>query len=221
MSQPEKGKTYNKVLPVIIVIIVVVVGVLAFHFSNPTALPKDTSTADYNVNNTYELELSTAISNPSIDQGKNITVDLAVSNLDSSDNTMPVCAVYPSFSGNYSFPNSADDYLPMGIAVLAGNYSINNMSKATPLQIFLPSAAQVDTQSINQYEFLPTSTRAYEDMDNGQSTSVDFSQTYSLVGYYSGNSTQLNYFSPGTYTIVGADGWGMVTVLHFTVTGQS
>ncbi len=217
MSQPEKGKTYNKVIPVIIVIIVVAVGIIAFHFSNPTALPTDTSTADYNVSNTYELELSTAISNNSIEHGKNITVELAVSNLDSSDNTMPVCAVYPSFSVNYSFPNLADHYLPMGIAVLEGNYSKNNISNATPLQVFLPSDAEVNTQSINQYEFLPTSTSAYADTDNGQSASVDFSQTYSLGGYYSGNSSQLNYFSSGAYTVVGADGWGMVTVLHFTV----
>lgn len=221
MSQPEKGKAYNKVLPVIIAVIVVVVGIMAFHFSNPTAFPADTNKDHYIFNDTYELELITAISNTSIDQGKNISVQLAVSNIDSSDNTMPFCAIYPSFKGNYSFPNSEDQYLPMGIAILQGNYSTNNMTNTTPLQIFPASAAEVDNQAINQYEFLPASTRAYADTDTGRSISVDFSQTYSLGGYYSGNSTQLNYFNPGTYTVVGADGWGMVTVLHFTVSAQS
>jgi len=221
MSDREKGKIYNKIIPVIIVVIVVAVGILAFHFSNPTALPANTSKADYNVNNTYELELSTAISNTSIVYGKNITVQIAVSNLDSSDNTMPFSSIYPSFKGNYSFPNSEDNHLPMGIAVLKGNYSINNMSDAAPLNIFPTSAAEVDNQTVNQYEFLPASTRAYADTDNGQSISVDFSHTYSLGGYFSGNSTQLIYFSPGSYTVIGADGWGMVTILHFSVSGPS
>jgi flagellar basal body-associated protein FliL len=221
MSDREKGKIYNKIIPVIIVVIVVAVGILAFHFSNPTALPANTSKADYNVNNTYDLELSSAISNTSIVYGKNITVQIAVSNLDSSDNTMPFSAIYPSFNGNYSFPNSEDKYLPMGIAVLKGNFSKNNLSDATPLNIFPTSAAEVDNQAVNQYEFLPASTRAYADTDAGQSINVDFSYTYSLGGYFSGNSTQLIYFSPGSYTVIGADGWGMVTVLHFSVSWAS
>ncbi|WP_393971605.1 hypothetical protein OXIME_000172 [Oxyplasma meridianum] len=221
MSQPEKVKTYNKMIPVIIVVIVVAVGIVAFHFSNPTALPVDTDKADYNVNNTYEIELSTAISNTSIVKGNNITVVLAVSNLDSSDNLMDFSATYPSFKGNYSFPNPGDGYLPMGIAVLPGNYSADNMSNATPLQISPPSAADVDSQAINQYEFFPASTSAIAYTDTGQQERVDFSEKLSLGGSYPGNSTQLTYFNPGAYTVVGADGWGMVTILHFTVLDQS
>jgi len=218
MSQPEKGKTYNKIIPVIIIVIVVAVGIVAFHFSNPTALPKDSSTASYNVNNTYDIELSTAINNNTIKQGSNITIELAVSNLDSSDNQMLISCAYPSFKGNYTFPGSVDGYLPMGIAVLQGNYSVDNMSNGTPLQLFLPSDATQISQ-IDNYEFLPASTSAYADFADGQTKSVDFSYAYSIGGFYVGNSTQIQHFTPGAYTIIGADGWGMVTVLHFTVLG--
>jgi hypothetical protein len=94
----------------------------------------------------------------------------------------------------------------MGYEILQGNYGSNNYTDGMALWIHPQTIAQGGCMlppDNDSYSFKPLSVRSL------------VSDTY--VGYWIEET--YTPFAPGTYTVLAADQWSQVTILHFIVAG--
>ena len=153
-----------------------------------------------------------------------INVTLEVRNTENSFNNVTSEYNFPYFGSGFHFEMGICNFLPMGIVVVKGNYTPQNIILAQPLDVYQPGVYSCPADLIvGSYEFLPLSHSAkmYYSYDNPQyigmtnlSGSVILSGYYTLNSYYGTNST-FHSFLPGPYTVVGADSWGDYVFLHF------
>jgi len=111
----------------------------------------------------------------------------------------------------------SDEY-PFGVAVFQGRYTMDNVSSAKVLKLYVPGVLD------------PC-------LSNGLGSSVEFkpqqnvSASVRLNGYYTAGETPapgggfiagiFHPFLPGEYTLVAGDEWGHVQILYFQVKGAS
>ncbi len=104
---------------------------------------------------------------------------------------------------------------PVGVGVYGGNYAIENITNARPLQLYQNGTYNCPAfAGIDRYIFEPSGDKAVLENSNGNSTGEVKYHT-SFDGFYTGNG-----FVPpdvGVYTILADDEWGHLAIQHFTV----
>ncbi|MGC8661731.1 MAG: hypothetical protein ACP5TZ_04425 [Nitrososphaeria archaeon] len=196
-----------------------------------TLLPHNTSISHTQTlvhSNGLELMLSTSPS--TIKQGDKIIVNISLVNTLHSYNLVHSSSYWPNFIVSLG---SCDNLpYPLGIAILRGYYTLSNISGAeNPLIIFRPSICPMFILYINAYYFYPFGfAPTTPGLINGtyQIGSYMISKQFAFSGYYTynvsnanpGSTFVFNEFNPGIYTVIGADEWGGIVILHFQVNGN-
>ena len=104
---------------------------------------------------------------------------------------------------------------PFGVAVLQGNYTSQNISQGTPLNLFAAVPCPLVIRLITEYDFLPHGINAAI-MPGGDVTSpTPMSANVTVNGTYT--QLQLNPLVPGAYTVVAGDEWGTLEFLYVSV----
>lgn len=137
-------------------------------------------------------------------------------------NTLPVENIVPSASNwplhGLTLGPCGTLSLPIGIEIVRGFYTSSNISGAQPLQLSAPGMYNCPAIFwVSSYTFEPSS-----DVAVGSFTERVSSIT-NATGYWTGgnppfyNTSTLNNFTLGEYTVAGGDEWGALAILHFTV----
>ncbi len=105
---------------------------------------------------------------------------------------------------------------PFGVAVFQGRYTAQNISQATPLDIFAPVACPNYSRLITDYIFQPGSMDAYVMPVCFITQATPMSAQVTVNGIYK-QGTQLYPLDPGVYTIVAGDEWGNIEFLYISV----
>lgn len=120
---------------------------------------------------------------------------------------------------------------PISLAVAAGNYSVQNFTNASPLQLSSNSLVYhcAPVWSANYWVFQPMSnvtqlggcldlsglkTCSPAGLVFSTSQVVEASGTYTVAG-----QSEFSPFPPGTYTAIAGDEWGAIAILRFEVIG--
>jgi hypothetical protein len=107
-----------------------------------------------------------------------------------------------------------------GFAIASGNYDANNLTSASALRLYEAAEGQVscsESDYVNTYSFQPMSDKVTVDpgLPYPQTFAASFSE--SIGGYWNASGSSFQRFGPGIYTVIGADQWGNVLLLHFRV----
>ena len=160
--------------------------------------------------------------------GVNITVSVEELNLlDSVNNqTQTNQWKYPSQSLNPD--DNCNSNGPVGFAVFRGYYGMNNYSQARSLYLYNTTYVALCTMNSSPfvYLFAPLSDNISVYLDHQSYYNSTATVSFSVSGYWTGgagtsSSATFNPFPSGVYTILGADQWGKVVLLHFSVIGLS
>ncbi|MDE2591133.1 MAG: hypothetical protein KGL95_15865 [Patescibacteria group bacterium] len=116
---------------------------------------------------------------------------------------------------------------PMGIAILDGYYTEQNMTQGKTLPIFAQYAVSCPVMTAafltQSFVFEPKSSHAFESTcNNGNEVcggSLDETQHIEINGTW--NNGIFQSFEPGIYTLIGGDEWGHLTIEHFTVVNST
>lgn len=195
---------------------------ISMQIYNPLAVPPS-KVSSYSVNYTTGLALSTRISSDNISSGGNITVSVSVLNTLIMWNDLPPANDFPKLGSSYVFSMSPCSSIHYGFAVLEGNYSETNFNKGVPMVIDKPAIYSCPMiYHVGYYQFLPHSTQArlYSSPSETKYLGIgDFSGSATFSGHWTGNyqNPVFHKFTPGMYTVISADSWGQVGLLHFTV----
>lgn len=119
---------------------------------------------------------------------------------------------------------------PLGLAIFQGYYDLANYTRASALTLYNTSVAISCTTTVN----VPTSyysIRAQSDQAAVVYPSTNFvdlnttlSLSFTTKGYWtggigSGSSAAFHVFPSGNYTVLAADEWGKVVLVHFVISG--
>ena len=191
------------------------------HFTVTQDTNGDNSVSSLSING---LSLSLVIDAIIYRPGEEVTITIDEKNTLSTQNNVPTADKW-SMSGLSVNPCGTDAF-PLGIAIFQGNYTVKNISNATPLNIYDPIETWICSPrpAIKEYDFLPSNDSVTQIID-GEPNSQNFAmkQSVSASSYWTvtnQNLTQyeLHNFEPGVYTVVGGDEWDNMVILHFTVT---
>jgi len=126
--------------------------------------------------------------------------------------------------GGLSLGSCPNPTYPFGVALYTGKYTSDNVSQATALQIYSPSApCAVYGGSVTGYLFAPgsDSVAVLPSGSNATTTPLVADVTATAV-YSSATLSSSAHLGPGTYTVAAGDEWGSVVTAHFTIgTGAS
>jgi hypothetical protein len=118
---------------------------------------------------------------------------------------------------------------PVTFEVLRGYYTLSNFSSGAALSIHgvQNMMCVVPASALSYYVFQPNSDvftgPAASQAVAGQATTTSMitrsaTAAASLVNIYSGGLSDPQPFPPGTYTVLAADNWGQLALVHFAVT---
>ncbi|MGI0046529.1 MAG: hypothetical protein ACREBB_04995 [Nitrosotalea sp.] len=169
-----------------------------------------------------DLRLSLSLDSTLISSDKSIGVDISLDNI----STQPVRLEAQDFwaIGSLS-PGPCIYNMPVGISVMKGYFTGENMSKGIPLDIFngYEILCPAPNMKVKTYVFEPMSSKA--DITECVwampkcAGSIDTKDRIVLDGTW--NRTRGQTFETGTYTVTGGDEWGDVAIRHFTVTNST
>ncbi|MGI0088667.1 MAG: hypothetical protein ACREBI_12025 [Nitrosotalea sp.] len=113
----------------------------------------------------------------------------------------------------------------LGVAILEGYYTPENITRGNSLQLFNKydcGISQLETGRV--YEFEPQSYHVKEIMCyryfGEPCHSEGLNMNYGFDGYWDRNNTK-QPFGVGKYTVIGADEWGHLAIQHFTVVNST
>jgi hypothetical protein len=160
--------------------------------------------------------------------GANITISVEELNLlDSVNNqTQTNQWKYPSESLNPY--DNCDSNGPVGFAIFQGYYGMDNYSQARSLYLYNTTYVSLCTMNSSPFVYLFAPMSDYISVYLGGQPYYNGTAAISFAtsGYWTGGAgtsspATFNSFPSGVYTILGADEWGDVVLLHFTVIGSS
>lgn len=195
-----------------------------------------------NVTFSNGLSLIIAINATHLSQNQSIYVDLRLNNTTehainlSSSNAWPnVDGLDLPLSDAAEFCSGTMQRYAIKLSLFRGYYTFRNISSATgSLRLYpaferhfiLPTCPIMESYSVPiGYSFMPLGDMAVVHANrvsygDGVNTTIYFNETinYNItaIGYMLSNGTVAS-FGPGTYTLVGADQWGSVAIVHFEV----
>jgi hypothetical protein len=172
------------------------------------------------------LMLSLSLNSTTFQLGQEVSVVIDEQNTLAKVNNVSTSNSWP-LEGLTVGPCGPLDY-PIGWEIFQGYYTSPNVSSATPLQVYDPSAAYGCpgvSGIISAYVFQPSSDIANvlyhcNQYDSNQYISLKMSSEISVTGYWTWanhHEPVFGNFTPGVYTVVGGDEWGSLAVLHFVV----
>lgn len=184
------------------------------------------------------LNSTNIFDNPSQNTSSTILVTLSEYNILPHENNLTASNGWPL--ANLSV-GGCDFHEPFGIAVYKGNYSLQNVSSASSIDVFERLlGCPFPSLSAKYYSFLPDSnlatiiTSPYLVISSNGNSTTAVSETYptepvtdiiQLNGYccrqipMGGGSFTIGLipFATGTYTLAAGDMWGDLLLLHFAV----
>jgi hypothetical protein len=178
------------------------------------------------INSPGDLNLEFSVGAPDVGQPNAVQLNITEYNDATSYNNVSASSDWP-VSGLLLGPCGTLEF-PFGIAVYQGYYTSQNISSATPLQIFTPNANGTAQSSpvacpaspqVFSYDFAPHSDSATTRLTwagDSSSTTYQLSASFSITGYWN-SSSSFAVFGKGTYTIVAGDEWGHASFQYFTV----
>jgi hypothetical protein len=192
-----------------------------------------TSTVSTSAEEGLQLNLGAAPS--AVDFGGSITVSLSDYNTQGMTNS-PTMVGLPMIGGA-SLGLGPCSQLPLGLGIAKGYYGAANISQASILNLFQPGIYFCPAEfAVAYFSFSPLSddVSLYSPQPSGSGNATvptlmwtqhdAFSQNFTGYwigqGFSQGNDT-FHSFQPGVYTIVGADAFGQLAVVHFAVQAAS
>lgn len=240
MNREMRGISHG-ITVLVVVAIVIVLGTGAYvassiqpssNFSTTQSSNSTTITTTYYWNSAstsapsgFRLELSIAPSNGTFGEAINVNEYNALSTV--SNVTLENNWSYPEASLNPNSPCPLNG--PIGFAVFQGYYDMSNFTKASALKLFNTTHGYLCTAFTSSgntyYSFEPQSDQASlifqgETASWTPTTSLTFLAKGYWYGDYPEGNTSFRSFSQGNYTVLAADEWGKVVLLHFTVYGN-
>ncbi len=218
---PKQDRRGKILLLFAILTTVMLVGSVAYYYlqSGTSKIVYNNSSSTSVYSQSTGLQLMLNLGNLTITAGQSEEINFEVYNALDFMNSVNVERNYPAIP--VSAGPCSDQ--PFGIAVIFGNYSANNLWSANPLQIFEPGTYFCPAEfPISQYQFFAHSSKAkvfsnVTSLPPGMTETLD--KNLNLSGYWNGNSNAHEFFTfpAGIYTVVAADGWGQLVLLHFQV----
>ena len=230
---PER-KGIGATLTAVIVAFVLIVATTAFMIStsqsntssNPTASSTSSSSASLATtsasNSSQGLQFRLQVKP---NGGANFTVTAEEVNLLGSVNNVTEANQW-KYAANLldPFNNCAPGDSPVGFAIFQGYYGINNYTSGKSLPLYNTTTMFSCTVNYfpNVYLFQPKSDNISVYNDHQFRVNTTASVSLSTSGYWTGGAdtsspATFNAFA-GSYTVLGADEWGSVLLLHFSVT---
>ena len=113
-------------------------------------------------------------------------------------------------------------YLPHGIELFKGYYTLSNMTSASPVVFWgeVPCPNVNEVTNVTSYAFQPNSDNASYSASNKESPPASMLYGIDILAG-SVNDIAVNQLpssAPSTYTLVAGDEWGALVLLHFSVT---
>ena len=178
------------------------------------------------------LRLNLAVAPSSIYSGDSVTVSLSDFNTLDMVNS-PLMSALPMIGG-VQLGSSPCSQLPLGFGIASGYYGTGNVSQSSLLSLYQPGLAYPCPAEfpVAYFSFSPLSDNIslYSPQPSTMSNATvptlmwtqpdTFSQSFS--GYWTGQgfpvgNDTFHSFQPGVYTLVGADKYGQMVVVHFYV----
>jgi hypothetical protein len=177
------------------------------------------------------LQLNLGVAPSAVDFGGSITVSL--SDYNTLDKTNSPTMVGLPVIGGESLGLGPCSQLPLGLGIAKGYYGGGNISQASILNLYQPGIYNCQAEFFVAYfSFSPLSddVSLYSPQPSGSGNATvttlmwtepdAFSQNFS--GYWTGQGNDtFHSFQPGVYTIVGADAYGQLALVHFAVQAAS
>ncbi|MDE1763877.1 MAG: hypothetical protein KGH88_06500 [Thaumarchaeota archaeon] len=171
------------------------------------------------IRDTSFIKLFLTTNSTIIRQGQTIGVDIWISNTSSNNLTMNYddnwpwkrLTLYPCVVG-----------MPFGVALLEGNYSLQNLTAAKQLSLYQNGTYNCPMERydhVNAYAFEPSSDNATLETPAGNFTS-EMRYSLSVNGFY-GPANDFQALADGEYTIVAGDEWRHIALQHFTVSNST
>ena len=186
--------------------------------TSPTNFSDINSVSSSSGNN---LSLSLSLDGKIYEPGQSVSIIVDETNLLATINSVPATDNLPSgFASGFT---NEPSIFPFGFAVVSGNYTLSNLI-TNPLLIYDPRDEYIGTQVVapTSYSFQPSSDAAYLEGGSYSSSNGLMKMQYELQlnGYWDCNPMEAvqDNFKPGVYTVVAADEWGALVLVHFTVT---
>ena len=161
------------------------------------------------------LQLRVSVNTTSLNPGEALQITVTEYNTLATTNDL-TCGTSWSITGLAlgACPNA---YIqPFGIALFKGRYTTQNISQATPLDIFAPVACPNYSRLITDYIFQPDSMDAYVMPVCFITMATPMSAQVTVNGTYI-QGTKLQLLDLGVYTIVAGDEWGNIDFLYVNV----
>ncbi len=162
-----------------------------------------------------QLVFAMSLNSTQITRGQSMGMDLSLAN--NSPNTLVINPEHNWPLRKWSM-GPCLFHLPFGMALLQGDYTIQNMTEGQHLPLYPAGLYVCKTIGIVDFVFQPSSTKATIETYNSTNYPVTMQYHLSFNGYYDGQKFQS--FLPGVYTVVGDDQWGHISISHFTVTAD-
>jgi len=161
------------------------------------------------------LRLDLLVTNDTIKSGQSITLEISLVNSLPKTVTIPEANDWPN---NYLAISECSSFYPIGISILKGDYTKQNMTGITPLSLYPGYGCSTNPSLMPRYTFQPLSSKTTPvcEFTLPCPQLMIMKSQLSYDGYYD-NNNQLHPFDTGRYTIVGGDEWGHIAIQHFTV----
>jgi hypothetical protein len=161
------------------------------------------------------LRLDLSVKNDTIKSGQSVGMEISLVNTLSKPIEILEANDWPN---NYLTIGVCSPFYPIGISILKGYHTEQNMTGITPLSLYSGHVCIFPQTLVPSYTFQPLSnktTPACEFMATCPQLIVIKSQL-SYEGYFD-NNEHFHPFDAGTYTIVGGDEWGHIAIQYFKV----
>jgi hypothetical protein len=201
--------------------------------SNSSSTATSATTISYsesqqNLNSTSGLRLDLLVA-PSIGTAGTFVISVDEFNTLNTPNNASTTYQWKYSADSLSPYNDCGASGPLGFAIFQGYYDLSNYTNGRALPLYNTTYAVTCTSTIlpaTHYVFNPQSeiATAYNargpvsPLETNTSVSLSFTtKGYFTGGQYLGTGASFHGFSPGTYTVLAADEWGKVVLVHFTI----
>lgn len=171
------------------------------------------------IRDTSFIKLFLTTNSTIIKKGQAIGVDIWISN--TSGNKLVI-----NYDDNWSWKrltlHPCVVGMPFGVALLEGNYSLQNLTAAKQLSLYQNGTYYCPMErydQVNAYAFEPFSYNTTLETPAGNFPS-DIRYDLSVNGFY-GPTNDFQALADGEYTIVAGDEWGHIVLQHFTVSNYT
>jgi len=172
-----------------------------------------------------QLRFELFLNSTSFKSGNGVMIGTGLFNVESQYNNISSAADWPPKTLILNaLVNCGVENYPLGLAIILGRYTSNNISSASSLYLWNPTVPNNGCPPFSAhtyfYVFNPRSDLALPSGLLQNSLPEPMDAIFEVNGYWTGsgfNTGVFHYFGPGTYTLLAGDEWGDILFLYFTV----